>query len=298
MGRGGGKGLCEGFGGGEGEESAKEASSGLDIGGCEGKVRRGLEDGVEVKAGLVWRGELGEHPASEAGVLGEAEGLVEGLSGGVVVLEGELGDGEPEQAMIPKRRSFGLFVGVVPMEEILLKERECVVGLVGEIEQGEVVASDEDFARDAPIVAGLRGPSGVILCGAEGFLVGGVCGGGVACEKGGVSDPEPIERITRVVGDLFEVAGGFAGQAFPSACLEVKKGVEIAQALVGKELLNIINEVAPRRFVGMPCGEGAFLEEGAVCAVEFGGTEPESQESLLALCGAVGEEWRAFGVLE
>lgn len=32
--------------------------------------------------------------------------------------------------------------------------------------------------------------------------------------------------------------------------------------------------------------------------MEFGGTEPEPQESLLALRGAVGEEGRAFGALE
>lgn len=36
--------------------------------------------------------------------------------------------------MIPKRGAFGLFVDLVPVVEILLKEREGVVGLVGEIE--------------------------------------------------------------------------------------------------------------------------------------------------------------------
>lgn len=108
-----------------------------------------------------------------------------------------------------------------------------------------MVAGDEDLARDAPVVAGLSGPIGVVLCGAEGFLVGGVCGGCVTCEKGGVSDPKPIEDIARVIGDLFEVAGGFADQAFPSTCLEVEKGVEVAQALVGKESLDIVGEVSP-----------------------------------------------------
>ncbi len=74
--------------------------------------------------------------------------------------------------------------------------------------------------------------------------------------------------------------------------------MEIAQTLVGKERLDGIDQVAPLLFVDAPCGERAFLEEGALFAMELGRAEPEAQESALALGGAITKDRRAFGVFE
>ncbi len=142
---------------------------------------------------------------------------MEGLCGSGGVLEGDLSDGKPKETVIPEGRAFGLFVDLFPVVEILLKEGECVVGLLWEIEQGEVVSGHKDLTGDAPIVTGLCGPVGMILCSAQGFLVGGMCGLGVSSEEGGVTDPEPKEGIAYIGGDFFDVAGGFADQTFPCA---------------------------------------------------------------------------------